>query len=333
MASAGSWKGRRVLVTGAGGFIGSHVVEALVARGAVVRAFVHYNSRHDVGLLRWVPADVVGAIEIVAGDLRDPTAVDTSVETVEVIVHLGALIGIPYSYRHPRDVIDTNVMGTVNVLTAARRHGTPRIVHASTSEVYGSALSVPITEQHPLQAQSPYAASKIAADKIVESFHCSYGLPVCTIRPFNTYGPRQSDRAVIPTIVSQALRGRELRLGALWPRRDFTFVRDTAEAFVAAGACGDVTGVAINLGSNVDSTIGDVARMVLRLIGRDLPIREESERVRPEASEVRQLRADNARARALLGWTPTVPLEQGLKETIEWIQAHADLYDTAVYRI
>lgn len=327
------WTGRKVLITGAGGFIGSHLVEALVVLGARVRAFVRYTSRGEIGVLKYVPRAILREIEIMAGDLRDLEAVSTAARSVEMIFHLASLIGIPYSYLYPRDVAETNIFGTLNVLMAARRHGVPRTIHTSSSEVYGTAQSVLVTEGHALQAQSPYAASKIAADKIAESFQRSYGLPVCILRPFNTYGPRQSDRAVIPTIISQALKGKEIRLGAVAPRRDYTFVRDTVAGFVSAGERAESVGLEINLGSDHEISIGDLARVILEILKRDLPIIEDPQRLRPEHSEVERLHAGNARARALLGWEPKVSLEEGLIETARWIEQHSELYQPLAYRI
>lgn len=284
-------------------------------------------------MLKYVPPECVSNVEIVAGDLRDFEAVTKAVSSVEVIFHLGALIGIPYSYLRPREVAETNVLGTLNILMAARQYETPRVIHTSTSEVYGTALSVPITEEHPLKAFSPYAASKIAADKFSESFHRSYGLPVCIVRPFNTYGPRQSDRAVIPTIISQALKGMEIRLGALWPTRDYTFVQDTVAGFVKAAENTEIFGTEINLGSNQDISIGDLARKILYIMNRDLPVIEDPQRVRPEMSEVERLRTANTRAQKLLGWKPIVSLEEGLAETVRWVEEHFEMYDPYVYRV
>ena len=251
----------------------------------------------------------------------------------QVVFHLGALIGIPYSYRAPGDTIETNILGTLNVLKACRRWEVEKVVHTSTSEVYGTAKIIPISENHPLQGQSPYAASKIGADKIAESFFRSFSLPVCTVRPFNTYGPRQSDRAVIPTIISQALRGPELRLGALWPKRDYTFVRDTVMGFIKAAGSSDLLGVEVNLGSGQHITIGDLVEKVLRIMGKDLRIIEDSNRMRPTHSEVGHLHADFSRAKQLLDWQPTVSLENGLGEVINWVEQHMDLYEPSLYRI
>lgn len=324
---------RRVLVTGAGGFIGSHLVQTLVTEGHAVRAFVRYNSRHDRGRLDNLSPEVLSHVEIYFGDLRDPEAVRNAATGVEIIFHLGALISIPYSYHHPREVFDTNIFGTLNVLTAARDLGNCMVVHTSTSEVYGTALYVPIDERHPLRGQSPYAASKIAADKIAESFSRSYGFPVTTIRPFNTYGPRQSDRAIIPTVISQALMQKEIRLGALTSTRDFTFVEDIIEAFVKIASCDAALGQEINVGSNFEIYISALVHMILRMLNCDnLPVRQEKIRLRPETSEVERLWADNTKAKELLGWTPKVSLEKGLRITIDWIKNHLYNYRPEIYR-
>jgi NAD dependent epimerase/dehydratase len=327
------WKNRPVLVTGAGGFIGSHVVKALVDQGARVRAFVRYNSRGDVGLLSLLPAAKREVLEIVAGDLRDSHAVAQACRGVSHIFHLGALIAIPYSYLHPREVVETNVLGTLNVLMAARGTEVERVVHTSTSEVYGTAETVPISEIHPLQGQSPYSASKIGADKLAESFYCSYDLPVATIRPFNTYGPGQSARAVIPTIITQALVRDVVCLGALTPRRDFTYVEDIVDAFLKIAEADGAVGQTINVGSRQEITVGDLTRKIIGLIGRDIDIVTEEQRLRPERSEVRRLLADNRRAQELLGWSPRVSLEEGLSKTIDWISRHLDRYNPEEYRI
>lgn len=318
---------RRVLVTGAGGFVGSHLVERLLDAGAEVRCFIRYNSENRYGMLQDLPAERLAALEIIAGDLRDAEAVRQAAEGVDAIFHLGALIAIPYSYLHPREVIETNVLGTLNVLVAARDLGVGRVVHTSTSEVYGTAQYVPIDEKHPLQGQSPYSASKIAADKIVESFHASFDLPVVTVRPFNIFGPRQSARAVIPTIITQALTADAVRLGAVSPTRDFTFVRDTAGAYLCAVENDAAIGGVFNIGSGFEISIGDLARTIIRLVGRDVPlITDEEERLRPDRSEVRRLWADSTLAREVLGWTPGTPFEDGLRATIAWIAGHLDRY-------
>ena len=327
-----NWQGKSVLVTGAGGFIGSHLVERLTRDGARVRALVRYNSRHDIGLLTLLPPGLLASVEVIAGDLRDGEAVQQAMRDMEVVFHLGALIAIPYSYLHPQEVVETNVMGTLNVLLAARDLGTARLVHTSTSEVYGTAQYVPIDEAHPLQGQSPYSASKIGADKLAESFHRSFGLPVATIRPFNTYGPRQSARAVIPTIITQALTLDQVQLGAIEPRRDLTFVADTVDAFVRLGASG-VVGEEINAGSGVSITVGDLARKILHLIGRDVPIVADDQRLRPAQSEVMHLLADPEKARRLIGWEPHVSLDEGLQRTIDWVRDHLGLYRPGVYEV
>src|SRR5579871_149766 len=279
------WSGRKVLVTGAGGFIGSHLAEALAVRGASVRAFVHYNSRGSVGNLIHVAPSVLPAIEVVSGDLRDPDAVRRATLSVDTVFHLGALIAIPYSYLNPRSVLETNALGTLNVLEAARAESVRRVIHASTSEVYGTARYTPMDEAHPLHGQSPYAASKIGADAMVQAFYRSFGLPAVTIRPFNTYGPRQSARAVIPTIIVQALHGDTIRLGSLTPKRDFTFVDDTVRGFVLAAESGDVLGEQLNLGIGEAVSIGELVRYVLAVIGRQPVVVLDQQRIRPQGSE------------------------------------------------
>ena len=326
-------KDKRVLVTGAGGFIASHLVERLIAEGARVRAFVRYNSRGDLGLLRMLPPEALSQLDIVAGDLRDVEAVRESVKDIDTVFHLGALIAIPYSYVHPREVVETNVMGTLNVLMAAREFGTRRVVHTSTSEVYGTARYVPIDENHPLQGQSPYSASKIGADRIAESFYRSFNVPVVTIRPFNTYGPRQSARAVIPTIISQALTRDEVKLGSLEPSRDFTFVADTVDGFLRVASADDVLGEEINLGNDNTIRIGDLAEKIFGMIGRTPRLVTDAQRIRPGKSEVRKLWASNKKAKELIGWEPRVSLDEGLRRTVEWISAHLDLYQPDQYTV
>ena len=328
-----AWKDQRVLVTGAGGFIGSHLTERLVAEGARVRAFVRYNSRGDVGLLSLLPSEIYSRIEIIAGDLRDLTAVKGAIGGADYIFHLGALIAIPYSYLHPADVIETNILGTMNILLAARDAGTKRIVHTSTSEVYGSALSVPIAESHPLQGQSPYSASKIGADKIVESFYCSYNLPVVTVRPFNTYGPRQSARAVIPTIISQALTNSTVHLGNLDARRDLTYVTDTVDGFLKAAEAPGIEGETFNLGAGSEIRIGDLAQKIVSLIGKPVKIVVDPTRLRPEKSEVQRLLSDNQLAKDKLGWETQISLMDGLKQTIDWVSDHQESFRTGEYQI
>lgn len=327
------WAGRQALVTGAGGFIASHLVEALVQAGARVRAFVRYNSRGDPGLLALLPPDIYSNIEIVAGDLRDLPALTAAMRGCSHVFHLGALISIPYSYLHPVEVVESNVIGTLNVLTAGRECAVERIVHTSTSEVYGTALRVPIDEDHPLQGQSPYSASKIGADKLAESFYRSFDLPVVTLRPFNTYGPRQSARAVIPTIVTQALTGPVVRLGNLQTRRDLTYVADTVGGFLRVAQVPGIEGQTFNLGSGQEITIGDLAQEILSLIGRPVEILVEPSRLRPPKSEVQRLLSDNSRARERLGWKPKTSLTSGLRLTIDWITSHLDRYRPSQYQL
>ena len=328
-----NWKDKRVLVTGAGGFIGSHLVERLVAEGAQVRALVHYNSRNDPGLLKLLPGETLAALDVMPADLLDPNAMQRAVDSIEIVFHLGALISIPYSYRHPTHVAETNVMGTLKVLQACREAGVRRLVHTSSSEVYGTALRVPIDEDHPLQGQSPYSASKIGADKLAESYFCAYELPVVTLRPFNTYGPRQSDRAVIPTIIAQALTQDVVHLGNLDARRDLTFVTDTVDGFIKVSAAADVEGGTYNLGAGSDITIGELAEKIIKLIGLSVKIEVDKTRLRPEGSEVQRLLADNALAKKDLGWEPRISLDEGLRQTIEWISDNLELYEPGRYQV
>lgn len=317
---------QQVLVTGAAGFIGSHLVQQLVRDGAKVRAFNRYNSANSRGFLDGLPADIQAEIELVNGDLRDSHAVHKAVKHTRAVYHLGALIAIPYSYQHPTDVVQTNVIGTLNVAQAVLEWNIPRLIHTSTSEVYGSAQYVPMDEHHPLRGQSPYSASKIAADKIMESFYCSYGLPVVTVRPFNAYGPRQSMRAVIPTIINQALHRSEIVLGNLTATRDFTFVEDTARAFICAASKEEAIGQVINAGSGFEVSIGELAEKINRLIGREVPVRLGNERARPAKSEVDRLYSESSKASKLIGWEPAVTLDEGLARTVEWIREHKELY-------
>lgn len=325
---------KRALVTGAGGFAGSHLVEELVERGYDVRAFIRYTSTGEKGFLDALPGDKQDAIEIIAGDLRDVEAVGKAAEGVDTIFHLAALVGIPYSYLHPLEVIDTNVMGTVNVLLAARSNDVGRVIHTSTSEVYGTARYVPIDEQHPLQGQSPYSASKIGAEKIVESFYDSFSLPATVIRPFNIYGPRQSARAVIPTIITQALVQDEVRLGNLDATRDFTFVKDTVNGFIMASESDAAIGGTFNLGSNFEISIEDLAELIIRLVGREgVELAQEKNRIRPDKSEVQRLWASSEKAYDTFGWKPQVSLEEGLQRTIEWVDANLDRFRVGEYAV
>jgi NAD dependent epimerase/dehydratase len=319
--------GARVLVTGAAGFIGSHLVEALVEAGAEVRAFVRYTSRASLGALQYVPASVIDRVQVVFGDLRDESAARNAADGCDLIFHLAASISIPYSYLHPREVIETNVLGTLNVLEAARQSRPLRIVHASTSEVYGTALETPMREDHPLQAQSPYAASKIGADKVVQSYARSFDLPVVTVRPFNTYGPRQTPRAVIPTIILQVLAGGDIQLGSLTPKRDFTFVTDTVRGFLRAAVASDVIGREIHLGTGEAVSVADLCRRILELWGAgERSVVSNEALVRPERSEVFNLISDPSLAERLLDWRVSVPLSEGLAGTIEWFREHSASY-------
>ncbi len=323
-------KFRKILVTGADGFIGSHLTEALVRQGYDVRAFVMYNSFNSWGWLDQAAEDVRGHIEVFAGDIRDPHGVTEAMKGCDAVLHLAALIAIPYSYHSPDTYVDTNIKGTLNVLQAAKQLGVRKVVHTSTSEVYGTALYVPIDEKHPLQGQSPYSASKIGADQMALSFYRSFGLPVGVIRPFNTYGPRQSARAVIPTIITQLAKGASrIQLGSVHPTRDFNFVEDTVRGFIAFLESERSIGEEINIGSNFEISIGDTAQMIARLMNSDAEIDMDMQRMRPEKSEVERLWADNRKAETLLGWKPqyagSVGLEAGLQKTIEWFTDFSNL--------
>lgn len=327
-----------VLVTGAGGFIGSHLVEALLAKGCRVRALVKYNSRNNWGNLEQLPAEIKAQLEIMSGDITDPFLVRQAVKGCAAVFHLAALIGIPYSYVAPQHYVNVNVQGTLNVLEACRSEGVPKLVHTSTSETYGTALYTPIDETHPLQGQSPYSASKIAADKMAESYYLSFDLPVATIRPFNTFGPRQSARAIIPTIISQALAYAKtqepIRVGSLDPQRDFTFVKDTAQGFIRVAECDASVGQVINVGSGQTQTIADTLTLILDILGQpDIPVITEAQRIRPQKSEVGLLLADNCKAQELLNWQPQTDFRQGLTQTIEAIEASLGLYKTSIYNV
>ena len=326
------WQSKQVLVTGAGGFIGNALVAALVQRGADVTAFVRYTSRADSGLLRFLPDDVRSQLTVISGDLRDADAIERVAAGKDLIFHLGALISIPYSYHHPVEVVETNVIGTLNVLQACRKVGC-KLVHTSTSEVYGTALTVPIDEQHPLQGQSPYSASKIGADKLVESFWRAFDVQAVTVRPFNTYGPGQSARAVIPTIITQALTSDVIHLGNLDAKRDFTYVTDTVDGFIKAAEAEGVVGETFNLGYGTEITIGELAREIIALTGFSHCITVDDERLRPAKSEVMRLLSDNHKARERLGWSPQVDIRTGLQHTISWIRDHLDLYRPGKYEL
>ncbi|QLH19818.1 GDP-mannose 4,6-dehydratase [Streptomyces sp. Rer75] len=327
-----------VAVTGAEGFIGSHLVEALVATGHRVRAMVQYNSFSDFGWLETLPQDVLSEVEVVLGDVRDPGSVTGLVKGAEAVYHLAALIAIPYSYRAPHSYVDTNVTGTLNVLEAVRHLEIPRLVHTSTSETYGTAQTVPITEDHPINTQSPYAASKAGGDRLADSYHASFGTPVVTLRPFNTFGPRQSMRAVIPTVIGQVAAGeRTVTLGDLRPTRDFTYVKDTAAAFLAVGTApaADVVGRTFNAGTGGEISVGDLVTLVGKLMDTDLDVREDTQRVRPADSEVMRLVCDASRLRAATGWAPAHSLEEGLEHTIAFFRDPANLarYKTDIYNV
>ncbi|WP_431274100.1 GDP-mannose 4,6-dehydratase [Variovorax ureilyticus] len=325
--------GQKYLVTGAGGFIGSHLVEALVRAGADVTAMVKYGSASSWGNLDFVGGDVKGNFRVVAGNIDDGDFVMHAMQGIDVCCHLAALIAIPYSYVAPRSYVRTNVEGTLNVVEAARRLSVRRVVHTSTSEVYGTALRVPIDETHPLQGQSPYSASKIGADKIAESYYRSFDTGVVTLRPFNTFGPRQSARAFIPTIISQALTQDVIKLGSLTPERDMTFVTDTVAGFVAASTTPGIEGQTINLGTGSTYTIGHFAERILRLMGVEKEIVADAARMRPDKSEVLKLVSDNAQAAKTMGWTPKVDLDEGLRQSIDFIRDHIHLYRPAVYNV
>ena len=332
--------GSTVLVTGADGFIGSHLTEELVRKGFKVRAFVYYNSFNSWGWLDQCAEDVKGQFEVFAGDIRDPHGVKEAMKGCDAVLHLAALIGIPFSYHSPDSYVDTNIRGTLNVLQAAREIGVARVIHTSTSEVYGTAQFVPITEEHPLQGQSPYSATKIAADQLAYSFHSSFNLPVVTLRPFNTYGPRQSARAVIPTMITQIANGeRTIRLGALTPTRDFSHALDTVAGFIAALVGKNGLGEVINLGSNFEISIGETAQLIAESMGVSIDLISDEERIRPKNSEVERLWADNAKAKELFGWQPTYGGREGFKrgliETIDWFTQPDNLrsYKSDIYNV
>ena len=326
--------GKKVLVTGACGFIGSHLVEALVKKGAKVRAFVYYNSFGHWGWLDTLPLKIQKAMEVFSGDIRDFGSVNRAMAGMDVVFHLAALIGIPYSYVAPESYVDTNVKGTLNVLNAARENKVRKLVHTSTSEVYGTARYVPIDEKHPLQGQSPYAATKIAADMLAESFFRSFGIPVSICRPFNTFGPRQSARAVIPTILTQVLQGKkEIDLGNTETTRDFNYVTDTVEGFIRIGECDQTVGEVINIGSGREISIGDLVATLAKVLGRRIEIHKDRKRIRPSNSEVYRLCADSGKARAILGWEPKVALEEGLSRTAAWWAKFSKRYRPDLYII
>jgi NAD dependent epimerase/dehydratase len=327
-------KNKKVLVTGAGGFIGSHLVESLVEKGCQVRAFVHYNSRNDWGNLEYLPLPIKNNIEVISGDIIDHLSVKNAVNGCDIVFHLAALIGIPYSYLAPQSYVNSNVIGTLNIMQASLDFAVQKVVHTSTSEVYGTSIYTPIDEKHPLQGQSPYSASKIGADKIVESFFLSFKLPVATLRPFNTYGPRQSARAVIPAILTQILSGKQkIHLGSLAPVRDLNYVKDTVEAFICICQSDRSLGETINAGTGKGISIQELVENIVQMIGRDVEIATDDKRVRPENSEVMELICDNTKAREIIGWQPRYKLKTGLKETIEFIGKYLDRYKSDIYNV
>lgn len=329
-----NWQGKKVLVTGAEGFIGSHLTERLVELGADVTALAQYNSFNSWGWIDTFDRNTKESIKVVTGDIREYDGMKRIIKGQEVVLHLAALIAIPYSYLSPMAYVRTNVEGTTNVLEACREYNVEKIVHTSTSETYGTALYVPIDEKHPMQGQSPYSASKIGADKMAESYYKSFNMPIATLRPFNTYGPRQSARAVIPTIISQILAGKtEIKLGSLTPTRDFNFVKDTAEAFIKVAESEKTIGEVINAGSNYEITIGDTVKKIISIIGKDVKILCDDERIRPENSEVNRLWADNAKIKELTGWQPNYTIDQGLEATVEWVKNNMQYFKTDIYNV
>lgn len=327
------WTTKKALITGADGFIGSHLTQRLISRGAQVKAFVMYNSFNTWG---WIDTFTPGekeAVDVVCGDIRESDILKHALKDVDIVFHLAALIAIPYSYKSPSSYIKTNIEGTLNLLQTGLDCGVEKIIHTSTSEVYGTAHYTPIDEKHPLQGQSPYSASKIGADMLAESFYRTFNLPVTTVRPFNTYGPRQSARAIIPTLILQMLKGTTIRIGSLHPVRDFTYVSDTVEGFIKAAESNGITGRVLNLGSNRGISIGELASTLAKIMEKEVTIACEEDRVRPPHSEVNQLICDNQRAQQLIGWQPMVSLEEGLLKTIEWFKKTRQAYKSDLYNI
>ena len=327
------YKNKKVLVTGAGGFIGSHLVEELVKSGASVRSFVRYNSKNDWGHLEVLPGKIKDSTEVISGDIQDSFFVRKAVKGVDTVFHLAALIGIPYSYVAPQHYVRVNVEGTLNVMEACLSEETRRVVHTSTSEIYGTAQYVPIDEKHPLHPQSPYAASKLGADKIAESYYLSFNLPVVIVRPFNTFGPRQSARAVIPTIITQLLTMPEIKLGSLDPVRDLTFVKDTVKGFLLAGMVKGISGETINVGMGKGYSVKEIVEMVFELTGKKKPVVTDKKRIRPEKSEVMRLICGNLKAQELLEWEPDYTFREGLKEVIKWLEKSISSYKPHLYNV
>lgn len=326
-------KGKKILVTGGGGFIGSHLTETLVKSGSQVRAFLHYNSRNDNGFIKEFSSEIREQVDIFYGDIRELATVRQATRGMDIVFNLAALVGIPYSFKNPQEVVGTNTIGTLNVLIAAKDEGIKKVIQTSTSEVYGSAAYVPIDEKHPLQPQSPYSASKIGSDSLALSFFFSYDLPVSIIRPFNAYGPRQSARAVIPVIVTQALTRKEISLGNLFPTRDFTYVSDTVDGFIKIAESEKSIGEVINIGSGTEISIGDLVKTILKISGKEVKVNTDSNRERPGKSEVSRLCADNRKAKDLIAWVPKIKLEEGLQKTIDYIAQNMDLYNFKKYII
>jgi NAD dependent epimerase/dehydratase len=328
-----NWAQKKVLVTGAEGFIGSHLTERLVALGAEVKALVMYNSFNTWGWIDTFRPGEKNKMHIICADIREADLLKSTLKDIDIVFHLAALIAIPYSYVSPSSYIKTNIEGTLNLLQAARDHGVEKFLHTSTSEVYGTALYTPIDEKHPLQGQSPYSASKIGADMIAESFHRSFDLPVTTVRPFNTYGPRQSLRAIIPTMILQMLNSNKIRLGSLQPIRDFTYVTDTVEGFIKAAETDEIDGEVINIGSANGISIGKLAEKLMKMMNKKITIESEEKRVRPSKSEVNQLICNNNKAKELIDWQPKMSLDEGLEKTINWFKANAGEYKSDIYNI
>ena len=328
-----NWKKAKVLVTGANGFIGSHLSERLINLGAKITVLLEYNPNNYLGHLKFLQKNMLSEMEQILGDVRDPELIKKIVKGKDTIFHLGALVSVPYSFINPREVFEVNAEGTLNILLAARDQEVNKIVTTSTSEVYGTALYTPIDENHPLQAQSPYAASKIAADKIAESFYKTYNLPVATIRPFNTYGPRQSDRAIIPTIIIQALKKSTINIGSTTPRRDLSYVSDAVDGFMKIAESKESIGQVINIGLGEDISIGELIKMILLIMGKEMKIISTEKRKRPKKSEVMRLLCDNSKAKNIVNWMPKVSLKEGLSMTIEWMKNNPDYYNPDKYRI
>ncbi|MEG6522885.1 GDP-mannose 4,6-dehydratase [Desulfotomaculum sp. 1211_IL3151] len=326
-----TFEGKKILVTGAGGFIGSHLTEELVKMGAEVTAMIHYNSNNSWGNLEWLDPRVKDQLKVIPGNIEDAHFVHKVTRGQDIVFHLAALIAIPYSYDAPLNYVRTNVEGTTNIMHACMENQVSKVVHTSTSETYGTAIYAPIDEKHPLQGQSPYSATKIGADKIAESYYLSFGLPVATIRPFNTFGPRQSARAVIPTIISQGLAEKHIKLGSLTPVRDLNYVKDTVQGFLKIAQSANSIGQVINVGQGQGITIGELAQKILQVMGVDKPIVTDPERIRPEKSEVFKLICDHSKAKELVGWEPSYTLEQGLIETVEFVTKNINLFKTNIY--